>query len=96
MKPNLKIQKGEVIVTTTGEYSNFGIDGFIVALQDFDMAAEAKICVEIRKATDEYDQYEDFTAFLITKELVIPVKYREIHLGSYSRFDDDFGVPKED
>lgn len=97
MKTNMKIEKGEVIVLTQGEYSDFGIEGFIIALEDFDMSTEAQLHykAQIAKGND-YDQTSDFAAHLITTEKAIPVRYRAIHLGNYLGFDKDFNIPREE
>lgn len=84
---NLKINKGEVIVLTTGEYSSYGIDGFIIALKDFDMALEAQ-----NYTANQVSKYPyGFVAYLIIQQLAMPVQYREIDLGN-SKFNQEFGV----
>ena len=89
MTQNLKISKGEVVVLTEGEYSDYGICGYFVAIKDFDMAEQAQLFVKESKLS-----VSDFQAFLIGKELTIPVAHREIHLGNYSKFDDEFNAPR--
>lgn len=94
MKQNLNIEKGEVVVATKGEYSDFGLDGFFVAIQNIDLAAQAQIYTKRVKEEYEGSTY-GFIAYLIAKELVIPVRYREIFIGSYGDFDPDFGANNE-
>jgi hypothetical protein len=93
---NLKVTRGEVIVLTQGEYSDFGIDSFAVALQDFDMGGQAR---EYAKETGK-DSYQNgtwanvFIPWMVIKQLIMPVEYREIYIGTYGTFEPDFGVAK--
>lgn len=101
---NLRFSKGEVIVATQGMYSDFCLNGFFVAIKDFDMAELAqkrvseyvaknpKIALECLSGVWELD-FDSFGAWLIAKEVVVPVKYREVHLGGYE-FEDEFGIKK--
>lgn len=41
-KQDLTFEAGEVIVCTTGEYSNYGIEFFAVATKPFDLAEQAQ------------------------------------------------------
>ncbi len=98
MEQNLKFKAGEVVVLTSGQYSDYGLTGFVVAIADFDMSDEAILyALDSRSKYDDYGfdkfDYDEFVAWLIKKELVIPVKYREIHLGSYDDFSNDFKIP---
>lgn len=80
---NEKISAGEVIVLTQGEYSDFGIKGYIVATVDFNI----KEAIEEFNPTldeDDWDKHTKFLAWLIHTEKAVPVKHREIHIGSYS------------
>jgi hypothetical protein len=99
LETNLKITSGEVIVFTDGEHYEFGIAGFAVSLQDFDMGEQAR---EYVKETGRYDygeafsksQSPSFIPWMVIKQLIMPVEYKDIHLGVYGRFDSDFGVIK--
>jgi hypothetical protein len=89
---NMVLKKGEVIVLTEGAYSSFHINGFIVALKDFDLGEKARGYAKETGNYDDNEQLEGFVAWLITKELALPIEYRTIHLGDYNYFDEDFGV----
>jgi len=90
---NLLVKKGEVIVFTKGEYSDFGIDGYVVAIADINLKECAHKFVKI---PNEWEKTFGFVEYLIGCELVIPVAHREIHIGSYGEFDDDFGIQRDD
>lgn len=93
MEANIKFKAGEVVVLTSGQYSDYGLSGFIVAIADFDMSEEA-ISYALNSRATKTPDYDEFIAMLIKKELVIPVKYREVHLGNYGDFTKDFKIPK--
>lgn len=88
---NLKIGKGEIFSTATGEYSGYSVNGLFVAIESFDMAEHAQKHVAAKKGG-----YWDFEAYLVVNLLAMPIIYREIHLGSYSDFHKEFGVPSND
>jgi hypothetical protein len=94
MEENLIVSKGEIIVLTSGEYSEYGIEGFAVALEDFDMGEKAREYDKETGPHQYYSQLNGFIPWLITKQLVKPEEYREIHLGSSGMFSDDFRVPR--
>jgi hypothetical protein len=99
LETNLKFSKGEVIVFTEGEYSDYGIVGFAVALQDFDMGEQAREYVQETGRSEYGDYFKQspglsFIPWLVIKQLIMPEEYRDIHIGSYGRFNSDFGVAK--
>jgi hypothetical protein len=97
MKPqNLKFAVGEVVVATQGAYSDYSIVGYFVTIKEFDMRPLAAEYAAIRRAAEEYEENDGFIGWLVSKELVVPVNYREIYLGEYSRFSKDFEVPQKD
>ncbi len=81
-KQNTEVAAGEVIVLTQGEYSDYGIEGYLVACIELDLS-KCIIDFKIQDNGDKWDQHENFVAWLITTEKAIPVKHREIHIGSY-------------
>lgn len=91
MEANLKVTKGEVIVFTEGQYSDFGLDAFLVFIKDCNLAEKAQ---HYFNGKDRYgdEDMSNFSALLIADEYAVPVRYRELHLGSYSDFNADFGV----
>ncbi len=94
MTQNLKFNAGEVIVLTIGEYSDFGISGFLVSIKPFDMAECAQ---EFAKGKERYStSISDLITWLVVNEYAIPVTYRETHLGGYSGFGSEFNVKWED
>lgn len=84
----LKYPRGSVIVLTSGAYSNFGIDGLIVAAVDLDFSALAKQYVSKGDSGESKDYY-GFTAWLISSGYAMPVEHSQVHLGDYE-FSDDF------
>lgn len=81
-----KISRGEVIVFTSGCYSNFGIRGYAIALKDFDMREVRSLIVKRNEGKDRYGSYE-FMGWLVSHEYVLPIEHREYHLGDYELFD---------
>jgi hypothetical protein len=87
---NRKISAGEVIVLTSGEYSDYGITGYIVSLIDFDMGEAVDTFKQSISSDDyDYDTHSKFIAWLVATEKVVPVEHREIHIGSYGRLELD-------
>lgn len=94
MTQNLRMTKGEIFSTADGEYSDYSVNGLFVAVEDFDMKEHAALHTAKRKG--EYGQLSGFEAYLVSNQLAMPITYREIYVGSYSDFHDDFGVKKND
>lgn len=90
VKSNTKLSAGEVIVLTNGEYSSFGIAGYIVSRIDFDLQ-EAIDLFNQQLTEAERDDIDDphtkFIAWLVSTERVVPVEHREIHIGNYDELE---------
>jgi hypothetical protein len=83
-----KVSKGEVIALGEGEDDSVGVAAFVVALQDFDMAIEAKGFAESEeKKGVSYPKIDSFIAFLITEGMAIPVEHRDIYLGRFGMLE---------
>ncbi|MFA4826483.1 MAG: hypothetical protein WC593_15135 [Methanoregula sp.] len=83
MDTNTEISAGEVIVLTKGEYSDYGINGYIVSLIDFDMQDAIDVFNKLQLKGDDWDIHTKFVAWLVSTERCVPVEHREIHIGSY-------------
>ena len=79
-------QPGFIFALTEGEYSDYGINGFVKVIKPF---SPYKL-IETYKETSEYDRYEfgqapAFVAWMIREGYVEPVddEIGTWHLGSY-------------
>lgn len=92
-KQNLKIKKGEVILLTTGEYSDYGIRGQLVFIKDCNLKAYVKSKVDGKEQyTADCPEPEHIPSNLVADGYALPLEYREIHLGDYGNFHEDFEV----
>lgn len=93
-KYETKIKSGNLITFTQGEYSDYGIMDYVVALGDFDLSEQKIQFLDyIEKTQDDEDDINQhqFISWLIQQGHVESINnnVREIHLGSYS-FDPLF------
>lgn len=85
----MEIKKGETVLISTGEYSDYTVKALVRATQDF----------HPKEMSDEYlarfpDQAEDygvdfymFTNWLVNEKKVLEeIEHREWHLGDYGSF----------
>lgn len=85
---NTHVKQGELLALSRGEYSDYSVDGFFLALQDFDIAAIGKAFTAANG--DEYGYCESsssFPSYLVSQGLVLPITHREIHCGSYGHVE---------
>jgi hypothetical protein len=100
MTDTLRYPKGSIMVMTTGEYSDFRVCGFLVAVQDCDLPALAQAFHAERMAELEAEgnadwdtpDPNDFPSWLVAKGHAMPVDAHEIHLGGYGEFEPEFGT----
>lgn len=93
---HLKARRGDLIVFSTGEYSDYGYIGHFVALEDitgghFETAredAERRYRdAEERDGWSSAGKHEIFIAALIRAGLLVSVAVTEHHIGSYGNID---------
>ncbi len=92
MATNTKFKAGEIIQFTSGMYSDKVSQGIFVAIQDFDLFEEVK---SIPKDSDEdidWLNIDRFIAILITREILMPVKYRDFHLSDSYNYLHDYDI----
>lgn len=86
-------KKGELILLSSGEYSDYNIRGTFRCLQDISAERLCKIAKEtqaLKEGLDEtrgygYCDLEDkFIATLIRLQLIEDIDAHELHIGSYS------------
>lgn len=84
-----RVAKGAVVLFSSGEYSDYGLQGTFRALADFDLAA---VTTEFRAMPPEPEPADfygsdwettRFLAFLTGREYLEEFHCREYHLGSY-------------
>ena len=89
----LKYPKGSVMVFTTGSYSDYGIRGFLVAIQDCDLPRLAQEMANGKDAyMDDDARPDNFPSWLVAKGYALPIDHSEVHLGEYSDWANGFGV----
>ena len=90
---NTKLDIGKIINFSSGEYSNYGYVGNVVALKSFDLKDaledfEPAFAAEqaLRGLKSDYlddPSPQDFVAWLCAHSYVVEIEAREVHLGSY-------------
>lgn len=91
-----EIKKGQMITFAEGEYSDYCVNGLVVAITDFDLS-HAKDKWQVENAQMRKNKYQsrprlvvtgmDFLPWLVKHELVEDVEYIEVHTGSYGEVD---------
>lgn len=91
----LQYPRGSVIAFTAGVYSNFRMEGLVVAVDDLDLPTLAQSYnarnggKQFLQKTDqdpysgESGDYYGFVAWLIANGFALPVEHSEMHLGDY-------------
>lgn len=85
-----KIAKaGKLLCVDRGEYSDYNVTGFFVALRDFDPRAELDEFLNAHpEQREDYSFEQDmFLAALLAKGLLLEVDYGTLYLGTYSSHD---------
>lgn len=97
----MEIKKGQFLVITTGEYSDFGIREYVRAMRDFDtkevsdaFRSSGPYKEVLEWAVDDepstYGSDDRFMAWAIREGYFAPVDAAEVqewHIGSYGHFD---------
>jgi hypothetical protein len=91
----LKYSPGEVLLMTSGEYSDYGHEGLIVVIKECDLRTLAQQCEDDKK-NDWEDGARGFTGWLIAHGYAMPVDFQEVHVGTYGDWGDNFGVKKKE
>jgi hypothetical protein len=92
---NIELKAGQLVVFSTGEYSDYGYRGSYVVLRDVPATEMVEIADQVRaevKAEEEKTGWSDgvhqkFQAALIRRACLADINLREIHLGSYGELD---------
>jgi len=79
-----KINKGTVVVFTSGEYSDYEINGVFVAIQDITEEHYAEAASEeLKKEKYRQDHYAVLVN-LVKMGLLVDVESVEVYLGAYA------------
>ena len=89
--------RGAIIVFTSGEYSDFGIVGLVVAIQDCNLPELAQKMANGKvQYVDSDADSDNFAAWLIANGYAMPVDHSTVHVGDYSDWNKNFGVKLKD
>ena len=90
-KPDYHFSRGSILVFSTGEYSDYGIVGFLVAVKNLNLKKLVKQYQLEFVPVNDWDiaRPEDFPSWLVSKELAMPIDNSKIRLGNYGDFEDD-------
>ena len=81
----MSAKAGTLICIDSGEYSDYQVHGFFVALREFDPLAERD--EYLLTHPDERKRYtfreSGFIAHLLSKGLLLEIEYAELYLGAY-------------
>ncbi|MEE5056441.1 hypothetical protein V2J84_22440 [Pseudomonas alliivorans] len=77
---NFKFSKNQLVILSTGEYSDYGYSGRFVCHRDFDLSI---IASQVSGSHQLGNGPDGLTLHLITNDFISKVDCREIHLGSY-------------
>ena len=103
----MKINKGEIITLSEGEYSDYCVNGVFKVLKDFD-TEDVKQLLAIHHGAESFEQLIDidwqhdkkmwmfeprkaYIGYLNSNGYIEDVDYREIHLGSYGDLNINLG-----
>ena len=84
------IKKGTMFCLTAGEYSDYRLGKFLVALLDFDPAQYNRRAKEIygdRNHTAYLDETDAYCHALMEKGLVQVLRCETLHVGAYGDFE---------
>jgi hypothetical protein len=86
----MPIPSGELFIATTGEYSDYGVDGVFRAVQELDTYVLIEQYLNEKPQQREADSFEknEFLAWLIRKNLIEPVDCWIWHLSSWGCVSD--------
>ena len=83
------MKTGEVFITTTGEYSDYGIHGVWIALVDFSLDAEIANRAKSDGAPDSAMESVALMDRLVREGKVQEFAAKEVNLGQYGRWNED-------
>lgn len=88
------VKKGQIMVLTSGDYSDYGINAIFKALEDFDLDAEVqeyyKQETEVQFDRNRRKTGIDFPAWLVKWRVAEEVDFLEIHTGDYGEVDIEY------
>lgn len=81
---------GRLICVDEGEYSDYGVKGFFVALRDFEPMKELAEYLAANPTDSKGYGFKDdaFLASLIAKGYLLEIEYDTIYLGTYGHAKD--------
>lgn len=83
-------KKGEIVVLTDGEYSDYRIEGIFRARVDFELAKICKEFVRDKPRVGEGGLKDQFFPWLVEKGYAEDLDTLELHLGGYRGFQPRF------
>ena len=78
---------GSAIMFSSGEYSDYFINGAVVTMKKVNIAELSKKFSEEEKCPDGFLHIPDFVGWLIKNEYAFPAELAEVHLGAYGRLN---------
>jgi hypothetical protein len=95
---NMNISMGEIILFSEGNYSDYGYCGRVIFTMNCNLNLLVRIYrSETNKENKTYsDQVAKFPSWLVAKGFCVPLESREIWLGEYDEFFQDFIKEKKD
>ena len=83
MEENTKVTRGEIVLFSSGEYSDYSYVGQVIFTKDCDLKVVKDVYKEHCKKTKETTDSGGFVTFLCALEFCLPLQCKEVHLGSY-------------
>lgn len=86
---DFKYKAGSIVLMETGEYSDFGYEGYLVTLCDLDLCEAIKTYKDQYKPKDKYDTPEPsgFVGWLCSTRQCAPLDCNTVHIGSYGELE---------
>jgi hypothetical protein len=80
------VKAGRLLSMDSGEYSDYGLNGFYVALRDFNPFEELELYFDANPAQRGSYSFEkdQFIASVIAKGYLLEIEPDNLYLGSYS------------
>jgi hypothetical protein len=91
LKEERMIKAGTLLALETGEYSDYGVEGFYRVLKDFDgKELMRQYLAEHPEQAEAYSGHTyEFSAWLSKSGFIEDIDYLRWHIGSYGCFDTE-------
>ena len=82
------VRKGQIVILTEGEYSDYRVQGTFECLKDFHLpqVAEVFVAEKVKAGVNKYEFDDHFFPWLVENGYAKAIDEVEIHMGYYGEF----------